>query len=261
MNSISLDCLFLINLCVNFVIFKLIRQILGKITVKNVRLCMGAVACALLECLSCVFPQLLTLAIVTSLVTLLGFLVFFDLLGALIYTCFSLWSGIFMTLMMKFFKGVIVLDNNSSTELTFAKNRLIFAAFAVLALTFLKLYFDKKQKMPSKASLYVVYGDKKASLLAMRDSGNLLKDPLSGRSVAILSKNGAKKLGVNFDTISKSGTRFRVVPVKSVGHTGILYAFLPDGAMIDGKKRDLCLALDSQNADFSGFDAIIPSNL
>jgi len=261
MNSISLDCLFLVNFCVNYVTFKLCGIVTGKRSVKNASLTAGAAMCALFECLSCVYPAFFTAGLAVVLCALTAFFVFWDVFCALIYTCLGLWFGIFMTLMMKFFKGVIDVDEVGATYLAFDKKRLIFAALTLASLTFLKLYFDKKQKRPQKASLFVVYADKRASLLAMRDSGNLLKDPLSGKPVAILSRNGAKKLGVNYDTITKSGAGFRVIPVKSVGHTGILYAFLPSGAMIDGKKRDICIALDQKNADYSGFDAIIPSSI
>jgi len=262
MNSISIDCLFAVNFCLDFLALRLCTTILSHHGYER-RHTAAALTLAALECASCVFPRLFPAYLWALISVILVFLTYFRVDMALLYSGFSLWTGILMTFAMKFFKGVLQLEEEVRVETAaqFDKKRLILAALTLTALTFLKIYFDKTQKRPEKACLEVVYKGKKASLCALRDTGNMLKDPLSGRPVAILSKDAAKKLGVGENIVMDAASKVRVIPVKSVGHTGILYAFVPQIATVDGKKQSICIALDPKNADFSGYDAIIPSNL
>lgn len=263
MNSISIDCLFAVNFCLDFLALRLCTTILGHSRQDQRRHMAAALILAAIECAACVFPRLFNANILALASVVVVFWAYFRVDIALLYSGISLWTGILMTFVMKFFKGVLQLDEGVGVEAVaqFDKKRLIFAALTLAALTFLKLYFDKTQKRPEKACLEVVYKGKKASLCALRDTGNMLRDPLSGRPVAILSKDAAKKLGVGEDIVMDAASKVRVIPVKSVGHTGILYAFVPQIATVDGKKQSICIALDPKNSDFSGYDAIIPSIL
>lgn len=261
MKSISIDCLFAVNFCLNYVAIRLCTTIL-RVYCKNLRRhTAAAVLIAALECASCLFPRYLTVFVLTSISFWVVFTVFWRADIALLYTGLSLWTGLLMTFVMKFFKGVLPMDEVVITKTQFNKKRLILAVLTLAVLTLLKLYFDKAGKRPKNACLEIVYKDKKVKLFALRDTGNMLKDPLSGRPVAVLSRDAAKKLGLSESSIMDAESKVRVIPIKSVGYTGILYAFVPREATVDGKKQNICIALDTKNGDFSGYDAIIPSNI
>ena len=261
MKSISIDCLFAVDFCINYVDIRLCTTIL-QVYCKNLRRhTAAAVLIAVLECASCVFPRYLSTFVLTAISFLVVFTVFCRMDVALLYSGLSLWTGLSLTFVMKFFKGVLPMDEVVITRSQFDKKRLIFAVLTLAGLTLLKLYFDKAGKRPKNACLEIVYKDKKVKLFALRDTGNMLKDPLSGRPVAVLSRDAAKKLGLSENSVMDAESKVRVIPIKSVGHTGILYAFVPKTAAVDGKKQNICIALDPKNGDFSGYDAIIPSNI
>lgn len=69
---------------------------------------------------------------------------------------------------------------------------------------------------------------------ALIDSGNFLKDPLSGRAVAIISKSAAVKLK-NIAAIDFN-TRYCLIPYNSIGiKNGILEGYRVDNAYINGR--------------------------
>lgn len=257
--AISIDCLFAVNFCLDLVALRLCSLPFKK-EPKRLFYVLAALL-ALLECLACVFPAYLP----SPLLVLIGFLLVWGTVGrilfALLYSCVSLWAGIFITIFMKFFKGVLLVDNSSESFTKINKQRAFWAVFALVLLVLLKIFLDKREKLPKSADLEIVFKGKALKLCALRDSGNLLKDPFSGRSVVIISKNASDKLGVCAGKLLQGSARLRIIPIKSVGYSGLLYAFIPDLVKIDGKARSVCVALDPKNRDFSGFDAIIPSNM
>lgn len=263
MNSISIDCLFAVNFCLDYVALRLCTTILKKDTRKQnlSKHTLAALIIAALECVSCVIPRYLPVFLLAIISFFTVSLLFSDTAFALLYLCVSLWTGILLTFVMNFFKGALPMNEVVTLQTQFSKKRFVLAGAVLVSLIVLKIYFDRLQKRSEKASLEVVYKNQKARFSALRDSGNLLRDPLSGRPVAVLSRAAAEKLGIGADLITDAASKVRVIPVKSVGYTGILYAFVPRSAMIDGKKQNICVALDPKNRDFSGFDAIIPANM
>ena len=261
MIEISLDCLFLVNFCLNYLSIRLCTTILKRKVTDMRKIGVASAVISLIECASCVAPKIFNIYLLTVLGFLTVYFLLSSLISALLYTCFSLWSGVLLTYIMKIFKGVIPMSDALASDLRFDTGKLMAAGSALIVLLLIKYCLGKSQKKVGFANMSISYKDKTATLRALRDSGNLLRDPLSGRSVAILSQNGAKKLGVNDDLLTDPTLRIRVIPIKTVGYTGILYAFIPSSAEIDGKKKSICVALDPQNTDFSGCDAIIPSNI
>ena len=160
---------------------------------------------------------------------------------------------------MKFLKGIKEMNDTSPLRISRDPLRIALGIGLCAALLVAKLYFDKRSIKSKYGVLSVTYKGKSARFKALRDSGNFLKDPLSGRSVAVIGSLGAKKLNVGRSSIDC--THLRIIPVKSIGYTGMLYGFIPDLAFLDGKKVSICVALDRKNTDFSGFDAIIPQDL
>ena len=256
--TVSLDCLFAVNLCIDLLLLKIFVPPRPACSQSPARYLCGALI-ALCECLGCIFPRIFSapsLLFITFAAVLLFSKSFYR---ALLYVGASLSLGALMTFAMKFLKGVK--EMNESPKISFKKDpsRIALSIFLCALLIAVKLIADRRAKKPKNAILSVTYKGKSARLKALRDSGNMLRDPLSGRSVAVISASAAQKLSVSADTINVS--HVRIIPVKSVGYTGMLYGFLPDLAFVDGKKLKLCVAIDQKSSDFSGYDAIIPEDL
>ena len=135
--------------------------------------------------------------------------------------------------------------------------------------------FGLSQKTRSVDVDAVLLG-KRVKLRAMVDSGNLLCDPVSGRSVIVADRR--KFLGMlppellaegregertifSWMDSSPHASRVRLIPAATATGTGLLVAILPDSLMIeDGGERyesDYLVAVSSLGAHAHGFDAVI----
>lgn len=93
------------------------------------------------------------------------------------------------------------------------------------------------------------------------DSGNLLRDPLSGRPVVVVRRSrvgsvmplvlrrgwGADNLGLMSD---KERARFRLIPAKGIGGASYLCGFLPDGLAVEYTRKGRTVRKDT-NAIFA----------
>ena len=143
-----------------------------------------------------------------------------------------------------------------------------------LSYALLSFFFKDRASLPSKKRLEVELelGDKKAVFMALVDTGNSLTDPLSGSNVMVVCPQAVKPLFPEAasllslpatELLEISGQipdlkgRFRLLPYKVVGSSGLLAAFKADKIKLDGKEeRELLVAL-SPSAAGDGFDAII----
>lgn len=133
----------------------------------------------------------------------------------------------------------------------------------------------------------VVLGKARAPLVALVDTGNRLRDPLSQAPVVIvhypavarvlpaevrglLDQAGVEDVGRLADRLSGVGwgARFRLVPFEAIGRPrGMLLGFRPDGVVLrEGGRvvvtRDVVIGLVSQPlAPDGGFNALVPPEL
>ena len=108
---------------------------------------------------------------------------------------------------------------------------------------------------------------------ALEDSGNCLRDPLTGRVVLLASPKALRPLFPEkaslleapdaVELVTRAGEdetlrgRFRLLSCGSVGGPALLAAFRPDAAAVDGKKRDDLLVAVSRAAAGDGFEGIV----
>ena len=102
-----------------------------------------------------------------------------------------------------------------------------------------------KPHIPEYVAVEICHGDKTMEMTALVDTGNCLKDPVTGRSVLVVDSDAAYRLlGVNeislrnpAEIISRgSAPGLRLVPYCSVGcSSGLLLAIQPDRLRINGK--------------------------
>ena len=117
-------------------------------------------------------------------------------------------------------------------------------------------------------------GTRTYELTLLVDSGNMAKDPFSSKPVAIISAASLDSGLVtalhsayenNSESKSYNYIHPRVIPLKTVSGTTLLYAFIPESFFIfTGRKKypaDCIVAVDSHDNSFFGQDGIIPLSL
>ena len=117
----------------------------------------------------------------------------------------------------------------------------------------------------------VEHGGRSASFRALHDTGNSLRDPVSGSRVLIATPDALKGILREYATlfehlgpvqlqelsaqIPELAGRLRLLPFSSVGGKGLLPAFRPERLFIDGReRRDYLVAVSPQSAgdDYEG---------
>ena len=102
------------------------------------------------------------------------------------------------------------------------------------------------------------HGGHMVQLLALRDTGNTLVDPVSGEPVLVLGAEAARRLtGLTVDQLRKpvetvaSGVLpgLRLVPYRAVGSSGMLAALRLDGVWINGKPAGRLAAFAPEGLD------------
>ena len=122
----------------------------------------------------------------------------------------------------------------------------------------------------------VSFRGQKDSFQALCDSGNLMRDPLCGDPVILISSEITEKLCgsdinralLNLDTrvLSEKGIPLRIIPHKSTDKKEVLAGFVPDGVTVisDKKKHSVHCVLCPIGTDkkyFAGCAATVPHAL
>ncbi len=121
----------------------------------------------------------------------------------------------------------------------FAASFIISYAALAVVIRIIKSRRDKKYYLIS-----ITHNTRTITLTALYDSGNLLKDPVSGECVNILEWSEAKKLfdvDIPFDEIINHAEemKLRVIPYNSLGKSsGVLFAFRAERLKIPDSGRE-----------------------
>lgn len=171
----------------------------------------------------------------------------------------------------------------SHMELPIGESRdLTPGAFLFLALagglsTFLWGRFHRSRMRGKRAVLHADFAGRSATFSCTVDTGNLLHDPIGGRPVALVSREGAKaifprellEVANNGDPAELAhlpheiAGKVRLIPAKTATGRGILFALSPDRATLDTGKGacgvELLLApVLEETADF---EVLLPAEL
>lgn len=136
---------------------------------------------------------------------------------------------------------------------------------------FLSRLSRERDRGPLKVEIRL--GERAAALAALRDTGNRLADPISGRGVLIagadalapllnrpLPKPVPEDAATVFRLLSEDPVlrpRLRLVPYAALGRQeGLLTCFRPDAVTVEGVPRDLLVAV-SPTPIAGGYDALI----
>ena len=133
-------------------------------------------------------------------------------------------------------------------------------------------FFGRSGKTRSVTLEAELFG-KRVTMRAMVDSGNLLRDPISGKSVIVAEKELFR--GILPDAFFRDGGRgwipdhatavkVRLIPTQTATGAGMLTAFLPDSlTIVEGSSRipsDFLIAAADLGPHAQGFDALVPAD-
>ncbi len=198
----------------------------------------------------------------------------------LVYTAVSMALGGAMTALFNLFNRSGIFDGIKETDGD-GISVWLFALLAIVsaAITLVGGRFFTKRMSVGEAELEITYGGRSVRILGMTDSGNLLRDPISGKpcivaDVSALSpilpaelREIANNMGsLNFDFISTEHKRRLVlIPAATVSGSGMLLGVRADrvSLSVKGKTReaDAIIALSDLSEGGSGSRALIPSCL
>lgn len=120
----------------------------------------------------------------------------------------------------------------------------------------------KPEEMPRLATVDVRHGPHHLTLTALIDSGNLLRDPVTGLPVIVISRRAAQRL-VQLPPEGRVTYPFRLLTVRTVSGTGMMTIFHPDSVCLllpEGWTRvDTLLGVSPEGYD--GFQALVPASL
>lgn len=125
-----------------------------------------------------------------------------------------------------------------------------------------RLVFEEYPGSREYVPLVINYGEKKMKLLALRDTGNTLHDPITGRQALILSAGAASRLtgltvGQIRDPLSTIAEQpvpgLRILPYRTVGQgSGMMLAMVFDDVQMDGRKQKTLVAFAPENFGTEG---------
>jgi len=120
----------------------------------------------------------------------------------------------------------------------------------------------KPEESPSLATVDVRHGAHHLTLTALIDSGNLLRDPVTGLPVIVISRRAAMRL-VQLPGEGKVVYPFRLLTVRTVNGTGMMTVFHPDSVclLLPGGwvRAEALLGVSPEGYD--GFQALVPASL
>lgn len=124
----------------------------------------------------------------------------------------------------------------------------------------------------------LIYRGLETEFEGLRDSGNLLCEPIGGLPVIITDYKtlepvlpcsfrpffcGKEARAEDFEALGiEAVRRIRIIPISTVGHSGIILGFVPDVVTVDGIEREACIAVAPEGAhDFGGYPSLVPREL
>jgi stage II sporulation protein GA (sporulation sigma-E factor processing peptidase) len=129
--------------------------------------------------------------------------------------------------------------------------RVLIIAFIVVYAA-ISLVFRRAARAPERLrTVTISVGDETVTLRGLLDTGNSLRDDISGLPVAIVPRRELRRILPSVTT--------RYIPYCAVGTEGVLPVFRPDVITIDNKPRDMLVAVSETEVSDSGtYSALLP---
>ena len=282
--TVYVDLYFLINFSMDFLCFFLASRLLGERpptfrtvmasliggVYANVSLILGAhgIVALAADLLSCVLMCAVAFGVRKKARRLP--------LYVLVYFAVSMTLGGFMTALFNLLNRTPLGDIRSAEEGISAWLLALLAAVSALMTLWGGKYF-RRRTSKRNVRLSVFWGGKSADLKALCDSGNMLRDPISGKLCVIASVDALKSVlptdminavrdrGKSIGALSAAVVGMRVIPVRTAAGESMMFAVNPEGIFVeDGESKyrvDALLALSDIGEIADGAEALLPSEL
>lgn len=192
----------------------------------------------------------------------LGILFFETVIGGIVFWLYSLLDKILMPL-------IDIGEQGAENKRLLALAMIVLLGIGILKLI-LRVY-SGSLRVKSSSVRISVFGNT-VVITGFFDSGNMITDPLSGKPVIIAKYKPMEKLFLTvggrhaFDEpTDEIKRRMRLIPVKGINDEKVLYGIIADEIYVTaGKKTEpvsAVVAVDFNDGDFGGYDAILPSSL
>ena len=149
----------------------------------------------------------------------------------------------------------------------------VFALSFAVCYAVVALVFRRRARQTDRVirPVVVTLAGQDARLLGLRDSGNRLFDPVTGRAAAVADRESlarqlslpplpddpAEALTVLSEQAPYRG-RFRLLPYRTVGAAGLLLAFRPERTLVDGKAEEWIIALSPERLGEADCQILLP---
>ena len=286
--EVYIDLLFLINFSMDYLCLYICGKVLRK-KLKLLRLILAAATGGVYSIVSLFFPfsSLLSLIIDAFFCLVICAIAFTEkgrrlsstLLCGFLFVGISMMTGGAMTAIFNFLNRLdLPLDSIDGDGISTYLFAIIAAVAGIISLRSGEII--SKRSDIKECKLTLTLSGKTATFFALSDSGNLVKDPLSGKNVVLIDRSvllGLVDVSV-FDRFlegqqppDSSGVKgLRIVPIKTAGGRSFLAAAIPDvltAEVTTKKNKSSILELDALIApsdigkSAEGYKAIVPSQI
>lgn len=174
---------------------------------------------------------------------------FLRYLAVFYISSFLLAGGIYM--LLPFLGGGMIRNN-----VIYFEGAKVLIAAAVIGFGVIKgIKYIKTHCLKEGYNVKIRYKDKTAEMKGMLDTGNMLCEPLTGRSVVVGDEEVLKKLFspdcsvLNLNEWIDS-TDIRLIPYKTLDREGVMTGFLVDEICVDGKAtEDIIIAVSPKKLE------------
>ncbi len=284
MQTIYVDLLFMINFSMDFLTLFIVSRIMCR-KVRIIRLCSASAMGGVYSVMSIGFSFKPTLFLVFDI-----FICFVMCMTAFLeksthsgksyhrfrkmplytgmYFLISALLGGMMTAIFNLFNKSVTIDAEEGTVSVWILGlAAVISGIATLSGSKLLLFAGKQKK----GDLTIRLGARRIKLGGISDSGNMLKEPITGKSVIIIDKRAAKMLSPEIsdnpcDMASNEEKnallgKILLIPTKTVSGEGLLVGISADEITLDfnGETKSIDAYLAISKKEFSGFEALIPS--
>lgn len=213
---------------------------IGSLKTNKKRLCFGGILCGIFSFI--IFIQ--NIGMLSGVIIKIIFSMFLSYISfnkkifkgtILIYIVSAFIGG--MTIILLYITKLRGITNNAVLYIDdVSYMNVVFGAVVsyLIIIAFLKIISAKQLKERIFTDITIEIEEYKVTHRALIDSGNFLKEPITGKAVAIISKSAAAEL-VSIESIDFK-KRFCLVPYNSIGvKNGILEGYRVDNAYINGR--------------------------
>lgn len=216
---IYIDSFFVINFFMDFLALYIVYRI-KCCSIKWVRLTLGAFVGGIYACLHMVFlRKYYMLSIV------LGYILICIVMTMIAYEDRKV-KKIFSNVVMLYIAVIVLggLSNILYFRFGITNILLLLAIISVLSISICDFAIRKTNCYQKCVQVWLVNNENKIMVNALLDTGNMLKEPYTGRNVCIIEENVYNRLTKEADIKSQKG--YMIIPFKSLGEeNGVIEAF------------------------------------